>query len=869
VAKLTLSNLSSLQNETSALATINANSDLIETALENTLSRDGTSPNAMEASLDMNNNRILNLPAPVADQEPLRLVDGQALVDAAELAQDGAEAALASFQDIWLGNQTGDPSTDLNLSALDGGEIYYNTVSKTLRVYGLGIGWVDVAPFDDLTQIAAYVLAAAASAAAALTSENSAADSADAALADKIAAAASAVAAASSASTAEVMRDQAVAAAAAAAASALEASGHSDDAETAKTAAEAALDSFTDIYLGEKNGAPLLDNDGNALLVGALYYDTGDQQLKFYNGTVWFALTTTGLANVSDDIDPELGNHLDLNNFDIFGTGNIDITGGVSTLNSPLIVRNNDMGVGAIDDQYGTEFTTGVFAINSNIQYGMLYYAGGNSIFTVWQEFIKSRNTDGSGFTAVQSGDELMRFNALGDDGNSFEDAASLIVTVDGTVSNGIVPARWDFSNQTSAGVRQNNLTIRADRSIDMPGAVAIGGLLSLPASGYNVGTSNPFLDSAGVLTLRNVDALDATTEATVEAAIDTLANLTSIQGVTFTFGSYAATLLNNTSEATFKAATNLEIGVDVQAFDADLSSIAGLSPSNDDIIQRKADAWTNRTMAQLIADLAALGTTFQPLDSDLTSWAGVTRASGFDTFAATPSLANLGSLLTDEAAGLITFMTTPSSANLRSLLTDETGSGVLYFQGGDAGTPSAIVLTNGTGLPLTGLVSDTTTAVGVGSINVGHASDTTVTRASAGKVAVEGSNVLMESGNSHKVALVITISGGGAAITTGTKGDVRVPWAGTITKQTTLIDQTGSIVVDLWKDTYANYPPTDADSITASAPPTISSGLKQEDSTLTGWTTSVAAGDTIRWNVDSITTATWCTIILEITKTQ
>jgi hypothetical protein len=71
---------------------------------------------------------------------------------------------------------------------------------------------------------------------------------------------------------------------------------------------------------------------------------------------------------------------------------------------------------------------------------------------------------------------------------------------------------------------------------------------------------------------------------------------------------------------------------------------------------------------------------TGQPLDSDLTSWAGVTRASGFDTFAATPSLANLGSLLTDEATGLITFMTTPSSANLATLVTDETGSGALVF---------------------------------------------------------------------------------------------------------------------------------------------------------------------------------------------
>lgn len=64
------------------------------------------------------------------------------------------------------------------------------------------------------------------------------------------------------------------------------------------------------------------------------------------------------------------------------------------------------------------------------------------------------------------------------------------------------------------------------------------------------------------------------------------------------------------------------------QPLDSDLTSIAGLTPTNDDIIQRKAGAWTNRTMAQLISDLAALGTTFQPLDSDLTSIAALSTTS-------------------------------------------------------------------------------------------------------------------------------------------------------------------------------------------------------------------------------------------------
>lgn len=64
------------------------------------------------------------------------------------------------------------------------------------------------------------------------------------------------------------------------------------------------------------------------------------------------------------------------------------------------------------------------------------------------------------------------------------------------------------------------------------------------------------------------------------------------------------------------------------QALDSDLTAIAALTPANDDFIQRKASAWTNRTMAQLLVDLAAPGTTFQPLDADLTAIAALATTS-------------------------------------------------------------------------------------------------------------------------------------------------------------------------------------------------------------------------------------------------
>jgi hypothetical protein len=58
------------------------------------------------------------------------------------------------------------------------------------------------------------------------------------------------------------------------------------------------------------------------------------------------------------------------------------------------------------------------------------------------------------------------------------------------------------------------------------------------------------------------------------------------------------------------------------QPLDADLTAIAALAPANDDIIQRKAGVWTNRTVAQLLTDLG-LGALYQPLSSVLTTLSG------------------------------------------------------------------------------------------------------------------------------------------------------------------------------------------------------------------------------------------------------
>lgn len=102
MAKLTLTDLSSLTNETSAIATINANNALTEAALELTLSRNGLSPNTMSNDLDMNSFRILNIPEPLDDNDLVRLVDVAAGIrgEKGDTGEPGGPLADGDYGDV-------------------------------------------------------------------------------------------------------------------------------------------------------------------------------------------------------------------------------------------------------------------------------------------------------------------------------------------------------------------------------------------------------------------------------------------------------------------------------------------------------------------------------------------------------------------------------------------------------------------------------------------------------------------------------------------------------------------------------------------------------------------------------------------------
>jgi hypothetical protein len=210
---------------------------------------------------------------------------------------------------------------------------------------------------DDATAAAASAASASTSATNASTSETNASNSASAASTSATNAATSATSASNSASAAGTSESNAATSAtnasnsaSAAATSASNASTSESNASTSETnaatsassaasdasaaatsaaSAAASFDAFDDIYLGAKASAPTVDNDGDALTNGDLYFDTGDNELYIWNGSAWQAAS----PNIVADTTPQLGGDLDTNGNDInFGDNDKAIFGAGSDL---------------------------------------------------------------------------------------------------------------------------------------------------------------------------------------------------------------------------------------------------------------------------------------------------------------------------------------------------------------------------------------------------------------------------------------------------------------------------------------------------------------------------------------------------------
>jgi len=261
-----------------------------------------------------------------------------------------AAASYDSFDDRYLGAKSSAPSTDNDSNALVEGALYWNSSSDNMFAWD-GSAWAEIKPTSsdqtkintvsgiqanvttvagissDVTTVAGISsdVAAVENIAANVTSVagiasnvtsvagnatninavagnatniNAATTKAAEAATSATASSNSATAAASSASTASTQAGIATAKAVLTAADAV--STAADVVSSAANAASAAAtyDSFDDRYLGSKSSAPTVDNDGNALVVGALYYDSTGSVMKVYTASGWIATSSATLATM-------------------------------------------------------------------------------------------------------------------------------------------------------------------------------------------------------------------------------------------------------------------------------------------------------------------------------------------------------------------------------------------------------------------------------------------------------------------------------------------------------------------------------------------------------------------------------------------
>ena len=149
------------------------------------------------------------------------------------------------------------------------------------------------------TAAASSATSASGSASTATTQASNASTSATNAATSETNAATSASTATTQASNASTSATNAANSATTATTQATNAANSASAAQTAQAAAEAAADNFDDTYLGAKASDPTLDNDGDALNAGDLYFNTTDNVMKYYDGSSWNNIEATDTSNLA------------------------------------------------------------------------------------------------------------------------------------------------------------------------------------------------------------------------------------------------------------------------------------------------------------------------------------------------------------------------------------------------------------------------------------------------------------------------------------------------------------------------------------------------------------------------------------------
>jgi len=236
------------------------------------------------------------------------------------------------------------------------------------------------------------------------------------------------------------------------------ASNAANAANSARDAAITLVDSFEDVYLGSKTTDPTLDNDGDALTAGDLYYNSVGNVLKYYTGSAWVSITSGGITDLVQDTTPQLGGSLDVNGNSIVSTSNANITlqpnGTGDVVLSADTVKIGDANTDAVLTTDGTGDIT--ISTNSGSNSGTVKIFDGvngnieitpNGSGVVKLDGLSYPTADGTANQVLQTnGSGVLSFATLTADGTADWDTTVKTTGFTATANKGY------FCNTTSAG---------------------------------------------------------------------------------------------------------------------------------------------------------------------------------------------------------------------------------------------------------------------------------------------------------------------------------------------------------------------------------------------------------------------------------
>lgn len=280
MTKIVLNDVTNLNT----LSVINDNFDKLEAELQNKVfyrNNPAGEPNSLSNDVDANGNSIFNVQDLTIDGaftvqgQDVGAYIGQAANSAADAASSATAAATSSSSAL---NSASSATASANTATVQAG-IATTKASEAST---------------SATSAAGSATTATTQAGIATTQAGIATTKAGEAASSASSASTSASNAATSASTATTQAGIATTQAGIATTQAGNAASSATSAANSAAAAATALDSFDDRYLGTKSSDPTVDNDGNALLTGALYYNTTTQTMKVYDGANWITATAAG-----------------------------------------------------------------------------------------------------------------------------------------------------------------------------------------------------------------------------------------------------------------------------------------------------------------------------------------------------------------------------------------------------------------------------------------------------------------------------------------------------------------------------------------------------------------------------------------------